>query len=472
MKPPSSSLFNGTRRQSGQALIYGIFTLLGGLAVLLFLFNTSQMTAEKTKLVNTADAAAYSAAVMHARVLNFDAYANRALMANEVIIAQAVSITSWSSHIVTHTENVWQMNCRTYYSRPVAFQLLTYIPACYLLALPQTQASVPQVHDVVAYAAEVTVAASEIAKAALQAAQQNVALSFVPGPTDVVHAVMQEVADANYVNDGSVHVDSLPLTNNFLLFDGKPFITPYSGNDRGRFRDATVEATNRDEFVRQRSWTSKNGDPPCAGKADFRRRGGTELIGFDAWKAMDTASEHEWNWHSHGLLKLPTCEDDETVLGHGTQAAANGSPDDSSATYGGSRADNPGASDSASSQDWKYSGLPTFYDLSDKALNYLSPDATPRLKFSIRLTRAKGQTRTSDGTSAVKPAGRLDRFQDTLKSDVLAAVSTSEVFFERPLPRADGKTELASLFNPYWQVHLIPTSAADLAQAVARGGAQ
>jgi len=35
------------RRQQGQALIYGIFVLMGGLAALLFVFNTGQLTAEK-----------------------------------------------------------------------------------------------------------------------------------------------------------------------------------------------------------------------------------------------------------------------------------------------------------------------------------------------------------------------------------------------------------------------------------------
>jgi hypothetical protein len=42
-----------------------------------------------------------------------------------------------------------------------------------------------------------------------------------------------------------------------------------------------------------------------------------------------------------------------------------------------------------------------------------------------------------------------------------------EVFFRRPEPGADGKTELASLFNPYWQVGLVATSVADRAVAAA-----
>lgn len=52
----------------------------------------------------------------------------------------------------------------------------------------------------------------------------------------------------------------------------------------------------------------------------------------------------------------------------------------------------------------------------------------------------------------------------------LAAVATSEVFFQRPAARSDGRTELASLFNPYWQVHLFSMSAADMATAMGLGG--
>jgi len=452
--------------QRGQALIYGIFVLVGGLAALVFMFNTGQLTEEKTKLVNTADAVAYSAGVMHARALNFDAYTNRALMANEVMIAQAVSIASWTAHVQTHTQNVPPLYCYSMYSVPVALALIEYIPVCYLLSLPGAQLTASGVDAAVQHAAQATVAFSEAAKKDLQLAQSNMAITFIPARK----LLMQQVADANYIGDGAVKVDTIPITDNFSLFDGEPFIHAYAGVDRGRFKDATVDAVNRDSFVKQRSWTSANHFPCIFGtKAEFRRRGGTELIDFDEWKAMDTASLHTWSWHFH-FFGPPSCDDNEYVLGDGTQAASNGSPDDSSASYGNSRSDNPDASSSASSTDWGYSGLPTFYDLSGPALSYLSTDPNPRLKFAIRLTRAKGETKTSEGSSGVKPTGRLAIIDGKPVSDVLAAVATSEVFFQRPVPRNDGKDELASLFNPYWQVHLISTSTADKAFAMTLGG--
>lgn len=276
---------------------------------------------------------------------------------------------------------------------------------------------------------------------------------------------MQEVAEANYVDDGRVQVDNIPLTDDFGPL-GTNFISRYADKDRTRFKDVVVKAANLDQFVQQRSWTSANG-MPCIlnNKAEFRRRGSTELIGFDEWRAMDTASLHTWTFSIH--LFSTSCDEDETPLGSASQGAAN-SRSGIDNGFGGSRADNPVASSYASSNDWKYSGLPKFYELQQSALQ-AAEDSPPLLRFAIRLTRAKDQARTSEGKSGVKPSGRLAKFDSKLASDVLAAVSTSEVFFQRPVSRSDGKTELASLFDPFWQVHLVSTSSADIAKAIALG---
>jgi hypothetical protein len=449
-------------RQHGQALIFGLFVLAGGLVALFFLFNTGQLTVEKTKLVNAADAVAYSAGVMHARALNFDAYTNRALMANEVMIAQAVSMASWTAYVSEHSQSAQTlMYCQSQYSVPVGLLLLTYIPACYALGLPLGATTAQMLDQSVPSAAEVVVSEAELAKDALQAAQLNMAADLYLARK----SMMQDVADANYVNDGVVHVDAIPLTDDFGP-NGVNFITRYAANDRARFKDVAVTAANLDQFVQQRSWTSANGMPCILGnKAEFRRRGGTEMVGLDEWRAMDTASLHTWRFSIHWFST--SCDEDELPLGSGSQGAGNGSGSDNG--FGGSKPDNPEASSYASSDDWNYSGLPAFFDLKQSVLQ-ASDDSPPLLRFAIRLTRAKDQTRTSQGRSGVKSSGRLDKFGGNLASGVLAAASTSEVFFRRPVPRNDAKTEFASLFNPFWQVHLVSTSSADIAKAIALGG--
>ncbi len=71
-----------------------IFMLVVMLA-LLTMYSMGQLTTEKMKLQNTADAAAYSAAVAQARDYNFSAYTNRAMIANQVAMAQLVGLTAW-----------------------------------------------------------------------------------------------------------------------------------------------------------------------------------------------------------------------------------------------------------------------------------------------------------------------------------------------------------------------------------------
>lgn len=80
---------------SGQALVPALIFLLVGCIGLYVAFNSFQMTSARIKLQNTADAAAYSAAVLQARDYNLSAYLNRAMVANQVTVAQAVALKSW-----------------------------------------------------------------------------------------------------------------------------------------------------------------------------------------------------------------------------------------------------------------------------------------------------------------------------------------------------------------------------------------
>lgn len=434
-------------RQRGQAMIFGILVLLGAAVATFFLFNTGQMTAEKTKLVNTADAVAYSAGVMHARALNFEAYTNRALLANEATIAQMVSMSSWLDYSQEHVDRVPPMMCYYGSYTPIPVWLATerYAVLCYALS-----------NYVGAYAVELAntafnemnagaamVFAAEVAKKELQIMQGTAAVGLVLART----AVMREVADANYRDNGSVSVDDLPLKDNWTSFDGDPFISKRTrnGDERKRMRDLILDVVGRDDFILDRSWSDDSPWPCSIPIGEARRSGGTKLNGYNSWEASDRASYRVRELKLRGLsLRCRT-----------TATYALGSASlKTSSTEG---------------QPWYYSGVPEFYELSEKALDYSVDSGGPRLQFAIRLTRANGQTRTSAGSSGIKPTGRLDMFDSAAAGGVLAAAATSEVFFDHR--REDGTVELGSLFNPYWQVHLVSNPAAVTAAALALQGA-
>ena len=85
--------------QRGQVLPLTLLLLVATASIVFYMFNTGQLVQEKIRLTNTADAVAYSAGVYEARLLNYDAYTNRAIIANEIAIGQAVGLASWAKYV-------------------------------------------------------------------------------------------------------------------------------------------------------------------------------------------------------------------------------------------------------------------------------------------------------------------------------------------------------------------------------------
>lgn len=441
----------GRGRQKGQALVFGLFLMAGGLAALFFLFNTGQLTEEKTKLVNTADAVAYSAGVMHARTLNFEAYTNRAMLANTVAIAQLTSLSSWLQHVSNMSSFGVGLN------NP---KFVAYYPSYFFAQSFSTVANDLISSNLLKNLAE----GSDGVITGLQGAQ---AVAY-GGLLVARKSVMDEVARANYRDDGTVSVDDIPLT----ATEFTSFVSRYTDDKRTRFKEVAEISAHKDSFVKKRSWSLPALWSDCAGANPFRkdwlsRRGGTELVGFDEWKAIDTLSE--WRWVPKNKTDVLCRAVAETPTGWGAQTAAD-SPalDIDPSHYDSALPTNPGsfglAAALATTSAWNYHGLPSFYDLSEDMLK----EADPRMKFAIRLRRDKSQTVTSDARSKIKPSPHLNPFtakpaKDVVtSSEVYVAVGASEVYFERPFDDQDNRygsslgkpREIGSLFNPYWQVRL------------------
>ncbi len=64
----------------------------------LSLYRTGRLTGDKMEMQNAADALAFGVSTVEARDLNFAAYTNRAMVANEVAIGQAIGMASWAYH--------------------------------------------------------------------------------------------------------------------------------------------------------------------------------------------------------------------------------------------------------------------------------------------------------------------------------------------------------------------------------------
>lgn len=99
----------------------------------------------------------------------------------------------------------------------------------------------------------------------------------------------------------------------------------------------------------------------------------------------------------------------------------------------------------AQGQRWPGQGLPDYYELA-----HCCQTAPLRFAVAVKLDR-----NTAPKTAIL--GGLLLPGADA----ALTVTSAAETFFARPQARADGHTELATLFRPYWQARLSPVTSAE-----------
>ena len=440
--------------QTGQALPLGLVLLVAVAAIVFYMFNSGQLVQEKIRLTNTADAVAYSAGVFEARVLNYDAYTNRAIIANEIAIGQAVGLASWAKYMGTSADTIGDYIWVIPYVGPYLQDLMYYIK---------------DIMDYVTLALSFLVPVHDTAIQFLKVSQYAV---HGPGNTVALlnrKLVMDEVAKKN---DPDATVDLLPLSDNFMGF------TQVYESQEERKRMGQVVSDDRDAFLKNRNWDFGPYIKILGCKIslgpNLKKRGSTELIDLtEGWKSMDTLSNHSFGIKIK-LFKKKCTHSESPVIGYGT-AFSKDDLDDDDYSYAGSRSVNPNASGKADSDDGIANGfdpapisvgggaIPMFHDLSEDALK--SKD--PRVTLAIRVTKDAAKQRYSGGASLIKPSGQLDVYAGNLAKAKSAAISSAEVFFERPDGNNPlyGKEEYGSLFNPYWQVRLAPVSAATRALA-------
>lgn len=438
------------RHQSGQALVYGLGVMAVALGGLFFLFNTGQLLQEKTKLVNTADAAAYAGGVMHARALNFNAYSNRALIANEVLVAHLVSVSSWSLYARNATRTVPQRfpGCNTPQGA-AAYTTMSfglYSASCFFVTV--NRGGIDTITETIQSLGSPLLTAVELSKSAIKSSLNQIHAPGI-GLVQSRNQVIQEIVQANYDNDGDVQVEprgALPGSSFNLTDQWSDFTRQTTGQARVRMATVARNAAFTDQFIPNRSWTQRALVPKCWAPIEFNqvnRRGSTNLLGLDEWRASDTFV------YQYRQQRWWGCRTRQTGLGSGQTRARKGG-----AAF----------SNGFSSRTWnQYSGIPAFYDL--KVLD----KSSPTLKFTVKLIRKASQLKTGDGRSEVRSVNEgnelnPNRFYTQLKGSRMQAMSASEVFFERPIsePNARGN-ELPSLFNPFWQVRLIQPDATEVA---------
>lgn len=402
--PPPAARPRARARGQALALTLPLFAVL--IAALWWAYDAGQAVTEKRRLAQIADAAAIGAATWQSRALNFDAYTNRAIIANEVAIAQSVSLRGWSRY----------MN---------DLLLKTAVLTAWIPYVDVATASLQRLWTGLDRGLQPGLSAFEglttLVDQDLAAAQRAMHLATA----EVVPASIRESLPG-----GDSHV-SLSAGGEASLVawqvEWARFASFYGGAWRWRQKD--VLERSLDGFTTRRNNTWR----PLFGIDILRleKRGGTDLIGFDTWRSLDTLSEHQRRYVLFGRMReqVPLVW---AAVQSGIATAARGQ-------HGNALQVNPAASRAALSsmrRDRIYRGLPSVWDLSVAQRAQFDPPRIP-VRIVQRSATAGG---AAEGMFAL-------------------AVGTSE--FARPVSRADGAVEKPSLYAPFWYSRMVSPSVSE-----------
>lgn len=446
-------------RERGQVLPVSIALMVIVSALFYLMVNAGQAVTEKMRVTNAADAAAYSAAVVEARALNFDAYMNRGIIANQMAIAQMVSFASWIDYFAHAADNIvstaadieWFM-----LPDPRIIPLEVAFGGSEFVAEYFGGQSVSDYAAYVIDAAGFLIAAHDIASNGLALAEGAVQLNLTAGirQRDVARKVVQAM-------DPKMDAEVVLVSHGF-----DTFTKSWSGDDRARLKDVAMRS--RDQFTRERNWTINGFDIPLVrSDPSLKKRGGTELIGFDEWRGVDTLELHGERFGC-GRFGLSWCDDIKEPIGWGGIEVDAGGGDAGHGYHGNAYGENPTTarkSDEVMREpDYTfYSGLPAVREIAD-----VDPNHEAVTGITIRVWKKQTDTLTSGGAAQLKPSGQLQVFADHPAKGDMVALSRAQVFFDRISARADGKSELGSIYNPYWRVRLVAPTDADKLYAATR----
>ncbi|CAN5351144.1 hypothetical protein BH09PSE6_BH09PSE6_28370 [soil metagenome] len=469
---PSTHAWPPAFDQRGQVLPIGLFFIFATAAVMLLMVNSGQLVKEKLRVTSAADAAAWSAGVVQARALNFTAYANRAIVANQVAIAQAVSLASWVGYLSTFIQNgaliagePVQFGMPALSTDPVAAGILQGSGALGAAAEYYSGGTVSDYVEYVRYVTPPIVTAHDLAAVGLGIAERAVmtSLSFGVYQGTVAQDVVQRT-------DPSLHAEVVLRS---YTFDG--LTRRYDDDERQRLADVVMHSI--DPFTRSRDWEVRGINLPFIQRnISMRRRGGTALSSdFSQWRSMDTFELHGQHFGC-GKLHTRWCDDVATPLAWGAASAAAPETDPGRGRiYRRAYDDNGDAADWADSALFQmsehyglYSGLQGSYDV-----DRLDPadEASNTASITIMVSKPSGALMTSGNASQVTPSGRLAAYGGAVAGGMVASLSRSQVWFEAPVPRTgDTAVERSSLYSPYWQVRLVAADPVDYAWAAARQG--
>lgn len=497
-------------RVGGQALVLFV-VMIGVLSLgLILLFNTGQAVNKKVRLTHAADAAAYSVAVQQARVMNYAAYANRARVANEVAIAQMVSLWSWLNMIHAHAA----LGRNLFFAlSKIPYIGIVFVPLdiAYSIAEPIIGNGVRGQPTRLVLDGAVKVL-DELNNILALSTDAVVAVGGTVGSVEVANSVVQR-------NDPTARLaaqgHALLIMQLARTVPGGEYIERHNlpaggGRSAGMDRFRNVVMASRDRFTADRE--DEMGIPFI----DLETSGGTDMVDYKRWVGMDTMDlsvgidlgfvdftlDIPLGWGGAQAVKTQQGQAFfPGIRSGGQQQTGNGwyseyhPGGNTYKQYGGVSQGSAGGNLAAqfpsvnavyapkpASGNLKqkrhaylegYDGLRAYQDIRADKVNPANPEeAGPVFTIYVESDRADARTAEDIDGLGGRNGGELE-LRSQMKDNAMTAIASAQTYFHRApdyglfhrlVPRSwngdptrDNQLEQGSLFSPYWQARLVDT---------------
>lgn len=448
--------------------------LLAGLLV----YNVGRLNLARTRLQNTADSAAYTGAVLVSRAYNFAAYSNRAMVANQVAIAQMVSLASWSRYY-----------CLTFAEAECGDFKANGTDELILVALELMEPGEPgltfneiyqgissglfDVFDTLIppIVSGLNILEGLLSDASLAYHDATLAELAIPGgPLASIVSDNDPDASISLFGYGTLATSTVELNRfvkKYVPLNNQDDASSVSGSNR--FHNVTVSSLD--------AWTRSRSGPEIPPFTSELTSAG-ECLGDGVGFMIETGG-----WHGSTSLdpnnKVWRANDDGLFVGAGLcvitvdilgvpvpipiPLVIPAPPSMGRATAGDTQ--NGGVNDIET-----YSGLRSYLDVS--ALD--KPDLqSPTLTLFVQRGASSIDTTAQMRARGEPIAGGNLQLEDAEADQRMQVAASSNVYFARPDANLTlgGHTVYGNLFNPYWEPHLVPTpdtvvAGADAAQGI------
>ncbi|RUO65618.1 hypothetical protein SAMN06297229_0956 [Pseudidiomarina planktonica] len=252
------------------SLLFGT-TLAALLVVTLLLASSMRQISQQWYLQNVADAAASSGALVMARELNFIALTNRALIANQIALAQLVGLVSWMAMLEDGSKRLAMISRVVPYLNTFTHQLQNFI-----------RSARPIIEGLI----KLAIISQRVVVQAISASQRAAHVAFTT-------LIVQTIEEVTFKHDPNLSWEARH-TNGVVpapwLWWRK--IHHPSTAEPGQLTLSELALASRDPFSLQRSYTWLD-----LGILKMKKGGGTELHvepgGRWSWQALDTTSLHQ-----------------------------------------------------------------------------------------------------------------------------------------------------------------------------------